>query len=65
MIDIKLEDFARTQIRAVLGSKNTVTRVEILHAGPEQSVLRLTLSQPVRRLVLKVAGPGTARVNFR
>jgi aminoglycoside phosphotransferase (APT) family kinase protein len=64
MIDFDLEDFARTQVRAVLGSKSTVTRLEILQAGPEQSVFRLTLSGPPRRLVLKVAGPGTGPINF-
>jgi aminoglycoside phosphotransferase (APT) family kinase protein len=58
MIDYRLEDFARTQVRAVLGSENTASRVEFLQAGREQSVLRLTLSRPPLRLVLKVAGPG-------
>src|SRR5215204_6585564 len=66
MIDFRLEDFARAQVRAVLGSENSVTRVEFLQAGREQSVLRLTLSRPPRRLVLKVAGPGTpAGVDFQ
>jgi aminoglycoside phosphotransferase (APT) family kinase protein len=64
MIDFELEDFARVQVRAVLGSKSTVTRVKVLQAGPELSVLRLTLSRPPRHLVLKVAGPGTGRLNF-
>src|SRR5919112_581155 len=64
MIDSKLEDFARTQVREVLGSKNTVKRVEVLRTAPEQSVLRLTLSRPPHRLVLKVAGPGTGQLNF-
>jgi aminoglycoside phosphotransferase (APT) family kinase protein len=64
MIEFHLEDFARTQVQAVLGSENRVTRVELLQAGREQSVLRLTLSQPLRRLVLKVAGSGTSRVDF-
>jgi len=66
MIDFDLEDFARTQVQAVLGSENSVTRVERLQVGQEQSVLRLTLSRPPRRLVLKVAGPGTpAGVDFQ
>jgi len=64
MIDVKLEDFARRQVREVLGPKNTVRRVEILRAGLEQSVLRLTLAQPPCRLVLKVAGADTGQVNF-
>ena len=59
MIDSDLEDFARTQVQAVLGSQNSVTHVELLQAGRDQSVLRLTLSRPPRRLVLKVAGPNT------
>jgi hypothetical protein len=50
MIDVKLEDFARMQVREVLGPKNTVRRVEMLRAGPEQSVLRLTLAQPLAAL---------------
>src|SRR5215212_3842173 len=66
MIDFDLEEFARTQAQAVLGSENSVTRVERLQVGEEQSVLRLTLSRPPRRLVLKVAGPGTpAGVDFQ
>ena len=64
MIDLKLQDFARTQVREVLGPKTAVRRVEILQAGPEQSVLRLTLARPPFRLVLKVAGADTGRVNF-
>jgi aminoglycoside phosphotransferase (APT) family kinase protein len=58
MIDFELDDFARTQVRAVLGSETTVTRVAQLRAGQEQFVLELTLSRPPGRLVLKVAGPG-------
>jgi aminoglycoside phosphotransferase (APT) family kinase protein len=65
-IDSDLEDFARTQVRAALGSENSVTRVERLQVGQEQSVLRLTLARPPRRLVLKVAGPGThAGIDFQ
>ena len=64
MIDVKLEDFARRQVREVLGPKNTVRRVEIMRAGPEHSVLRVTLAQPPGRLVLKVAGADTEQVNF-
>jgi aminoglycoside phosphotransferase (APT) family kinase protein len=66
MMNFELEDFARTQVQAALGSENSVTRVERLQVGQEQSVLRLTLSRPPRRLVLKVAGPGTpAGVDFQ
>jgi aminoglycoside phosphotransferase (APT) family kinase protein len=66
MIDFDLGDFARTHLRSVLGSEDSVTRVERLQVGPERSVLRLTLSRPPRRLVLKVAGPGIpAEVDFQ
>jgi aminoglycoside phosphotransferase (APT) family kinase protein len=65
-MSFELEDFARRQVQAALGSENSVTRVERLQVGREQSVLRLTLSRPPRRLVLKVAGPATpAGVDFR
>jgi aminoglycoside phosphotransferase (APT) family kinase protein len=66
MMEFELEGFARTQVRAVLGSENTVTQVEQLLAGQEQFVLRLTLSRPPRRLMLKVAGRGApAGVDFQ
>src|SRR5215211_2443481 len=66
MINFELEDFAHTQIQAALGSENSVTRVERLRVGQEQSALRLTLSRPLWRLVLKVAGHGTpAGVDFQ
>jgi aminoglycoside phosphotransferase (APT) family kinase protein len=60
-----LEDFARTQVRDVLGSDNAITHLAVMQAGDEQSVLQLTLSRPPKRLVLKVARPGTpAGVDF-
>jgi aminoglycoside phosphotransferase (APT) family kinase protein len=65
MIDSDLEDFARAQVRAVLGSETAVTRVAPLRTGQEQFVLKLTLSRPPGRLVLKAAGPGApAGVDF-
>ena len=65
MIDSDVEDFARTQVRTVLGSESRVTRVEPLRVGQEQLVLGLTLSRPPRRLVLKLAGPDApAGVDF-
>jgi hypothetical protein len=33
MIDFELEDFARTQVQAVLGSESSVTRVERLQSA--------------------------------
>jgi aminoglycoside phosphotransferase (APT) family kinase protein len=66
MIDIDLQDFARTQVRAVLGSETAVTQVEVLQARQEQFVLRLTLSRRPRHLVFKVTGPGArAGVDFQ
>jgi aminoglycoside phosphotransferase (APT) family kinase protein len=58
LLDPRWEEFARTEVMAVLGGASTVVRVEPLRIGPEQVILLVTLARPRHQVVLKMAGHG-------
>jgi aminoglycoside phosphotransferase (APT) family kinase protein len=52
------EEFARSEVKAVLGAASTVVRVDPLRIRPEQVILLVTLARPWHQVVLKMAGHG-------
>jgi hypothetical protein len=54
-----LDAFAREVVVSELGSARTVAGVEVMQRGADRAVLLVTLRNPTRRLVLKVADPTT------
>ena len=63
LLDPAWEEFARSQVKAVLGGASTVVRLDPLQIRREQVVLLVTLARPQHQVVLKVAGQhaGTGR----